>query len=158
MVLPFLPPNHTPDAFNAMRERCPPQAKPLMDYVEAQWLNNAVFHVKSWNVFDFMVRTNNDVEGTVFALLKVYKLYKLCIVKVMAEHVERKTPIRRSRVRSPTGPLFPAEAAGVGPAGGEVGVMRRAAGGGVGSAEGELGGMRHSHPSDLRVPIMKVSA
>lgn len=63
MALPFLPWNHVEDVFNAMTNRCPPHLEELVGYVKTQWMQNPVFPVRSWSVFDFRVRTNNDVEG-----------------------------------------------------------------------------------------------
>lgn len=63
MALPFLPWNHVEDVFNAMTNRCPPHLEELVGYVKTQWMQNPVFPIRSWSVFDFKVRTNNDVEG-----------------------------------------------------------------------------------------------
>lgn len=62
MALPFLPWNYVEDVFNAMTNRCPPHLEELVGHVKTQWMQNPVFPIRSWSVFDFKVRTNNDVE------------------------------------------------------------------------------------------------
>ncbi|XP_056001097.1 uncharacterized protein LOC125655975 [Ostrea edulis] len=63
MALPFLPWNHIPDVFAAMRSRCPHSLQELMNYIDNQWMQNPVFPIRTWSVYAFSVRTNNDVEG-----------------------------------------------------------------------------------------------
>ena len=46
-----------------MEDRAPPSLQPLTSYIKHQWMENPVFPVRSWSVYQFVVRTNNDVEG-----------------------------------------------------------------------------------------------
>ena len=63
MALPFLPWTHVHDVFRMMEDRAPPSLQPLTSYIKHQWMENPVFPVRSWSVYQFVVRTNNDVEG-----------------------------------------------------------------------------------------------
>ena len=63
MALPFLPWTHVHDVFRMMEDRAPPSLQPLTSYIKHQRMENPVFPVRSWSVYQFVVRTNNDVEG-----------------------------------------------------------------------------------------------
>ncbi|XP_048755258.2 uncharacterized protein LOC125666166 [Ostrea edulis] len=63
MALPFLPWNHIVDVFRVLREKCPPHLQELVQYINRQWMENATFPIRSWSIFEFTIRTNNDVEG-----------------------------------------------------------------------------------------------
>ncbi|XP_065939344.1 uncharacterized protein [Magallana gigas] len=63
LALPFLPWNHVEDVFRVMEERAPANLQPLTQYVRDQWIQNPVFPIRSWSVYQFAIRTNNDVEG-----------------------------------------------------------------------------------------------
>ena len=45
-----------------MEERNPLSNQPLTSYIRHQWMENQVFPVRSWNVYQFVVKANNDVE------------------------------------------------------------------------------------------------
>ncbi len=64
--LPHLPSEHIPAAFKQLKETCEttlPEAMPLMQYIEATWIENSVHPPATWSVFRRVVRTNNDLEG-----------------------------------------------------------------------------------------------
>lgn len=65
MALPFLPADWIPAIFNQMQQT-DSLSQPLQDllnYIENQWINNSVFPVASWSVYQRQFRTNNDTEG-----------------------------------------------------------------------------------------------
>jgi hypothetical protein len=78
MALPFLPSTHIADVFWLMKEKCPPQLQELVDYVDRQWMENATFPIRSWSVFQFTIRTNNDVEGSC-----VYTYIYIALLRVL---------------------------------------------------------------------------
>lgn len=39
------------------------EPQPLTQYVRDQWIQNPVFPIRSWSVYQFAIRTANDVEG-----------------------------------------------------------------------------------------------
>ncbi|KAH3866739.1 hypothetical protein DPMN_029838 [Dreissena polymorpha] len=64
MALPFLPAGHITETFHQLQARANSvQVTQLVDYVNRQWINNAIFRVEDWSVFRRSIRTNNDVEG-----------------------------------------------------------------------------------------------
>ncbi|XP_052236544.1 uncharacterized protein LOC127861593 [Dreissena polymorpha] len=64
MALPFLPAGHITETFHQLQARANSvQLTQLVDYVNRQWINNAIFRVEDWSVFRRSIRTNNDVEG-----------------------------------------------------------------------------------------------
>lgn len=86
MALAYLPAAHIRAQFEDLVQLCPAEGKirELVDYIERQWMDNAVFPVESWSVFMRPVRTNNDVEGwhtrlnqTGKANLNIYQLISL---------------------------------------------------------------------------------
>jgi hypothetical protein len=71
MALPFLPWTHIADVFRVLKEKCPPHLQELVQYIDRQWMENATFPIRSWSVYEFTIRTNNDVEGS--CILNYYK-------------------------------------------------------------------------------------
>ncbi|XP_062594510.1 uncharacterized protein LOC134255924 [Saccostrea cucullata] len=63
LALPFLPWTHIADVFRVMEERAPAALQPLTTYIRTQWIQNPLFPIRSWSVYQFTIRTNNDVEG-----------------------------------------------------------------------------------------------
>nr|XP_034307538.1 uncharacterized protein LOC105322137 [Crassostrea gigas] len=63
LALPFLPWSHIEDVFRVMEERAPANLQQLTQYVRDQWIQNPVFPIRCWSVYQFAIRTNNDVEG-----------------------------------------------------------------------------------------------
>lgn len=64
MALPFLPAQHIRQAFDHLKTKAnTEQLQRLVNYMDRQWFQHAVFDVASWCVFRQTVRTNNDVEG-----------------------------------------------------------------------------------------------
>ena len=62
LALPFLPCTHVLDVFRMMEERAPSNLQLLTSYIRHQWMENPVFPVRSWSVYQFVVRPINDVE------------------------------------------------------------------------------------------------
>ncbi|XP_061184423.1 uncharacterized protein LOC133192431 [Saccostrea echinata] len=65
MALPFLPLNDIKATFRAMQEKVEPSSslKSLKDYLERQWISNAVFPIQAWSIYKQEIRTNNDIEA-----------------------------------------------------------------------------------------------
>ena len=69
MALPFLPARHIRQTFDHLKTKAnTPPLQQLVDYMDRQWFQHAVFDVSSWCVFRQAVRTNNDVEGNQFTI------------------------------------------------------------------------------------------
>ena len=63
-ALPFLPADHTQDAFNSLKDKATTeQLQSLMTYIESNWFDSTVWSVAAWSIFGKSIRTNNDVEG-----------------------------------------------------------------------------------------------
>ena len=80
MALPFLPWTHVHDVFRMMEDRAPPSLQPLTSYIKHP--EKTVFPVRSWGVYQFVVRTNNDVEGISLIFIVEFndiKVFFFCI-------------------------------------------------------------------------------
>ena len=63
-ALPFLPADHTLDAFYMLKEKATTeQLQNLMTCIEDNWFHSTVWSVAAWSIFGKSIRTNNDVEG-----------------------------------------------------------------------------------------------
>ena len=69
MALPFLPPQEIEPSFRLLAARASSDLLvQFVNYMDKQWMNNAVFSIESLSVYGLTVRTNNDTEGWHHAL------------------------------------------------------------------------------------------
>ena len=84
MALPFLPAGHITETFHQLQARANSvQLTQLVDYVNRQWINNAIFRVEDWSVFRRSIRTNNDVEGNCNIQLILFLFYYTIIFNLL---------------------------------------------------------------------------
>jgi hypothetical protein len=69
MALALLPLNQVEDAFNEVKNDAPNCMKPLLTYFKSYWMGKVKLSL--WNVADYDVRTNNNVEGAFLSLFSL---------------------------------------------------------------------------------------